>query len=277
MSIRLPQNACDAHCHVFGPPSHFPYDPQRPYTPDTAPKEQLMALHQRLGLDRAVIVQPACHGLDNSVTLDAIAASGGAYRGVALVGDDVDADHIAALHDGGIRGVRFNFVSHLGAPPSQIAFERIAELIAPFDWHVVLHLDAGDLKTVAPYLGPLHVPFVIDHMARINTAEGLDQEPFKRLLDLVSDPRAWIKISGADRVSADGAPYHDVIAFAQQLAAAAPTRTLWGSDWPHPNVKGPIPSEEVLLDLLWRIVPDTAAQRKILVENPDRLYRFEAL
>lgn len=231
-----------------------------------------MDLHRRLGIDRAVIVQPACHGFDNSVTLDAIAASGGNYRGIALVPETVTAAEIAALHRGGMRGVRFNFVRHLGAPPALAAFHRIVGLIAPHGWHVVLHLSADDLDAAAPYLHELVIPFVIDHMARISASRGLDQEPFRKLLDLAGDPRAWIKISGADRASAAGAPFHDAVPFAQKLVEVSPDRILWGTDWPHPNVRGPVPDDQVLRDLLPMIVPDKRILHRILVENPTRLY-----
>ena len=272
MSGALPIGACDSHCHIFGPAARFPFDPNRTYTPADAPKEALMALHRRLGIDRAVIVQPACHGFDNSVTLDAIAASGGNYRGIALVPATVTSAEIAALNQGGMRGVRFNFVSHLGTPPPLMDFQRIVDLIAPFGWHVALHLSADDLASVEPYLKPLQIPFVIDHMARISASSGIDQGPFRHLLDLAHDPRAWVKISGIDRASAAGAPFHDAVPFAQKLVEAVPERLLWGTDWPHPNVRGPVPDDQALRDLLPMIVADQRVLHQILVENPARLY-----
>ncbi len=272
MSGVLPTGACDSHCHIFGPAVRFPFDPNRTYTPADAPKEALMALHRSLGLDRAVIVQPACHGFDNSVTLDAIAASSGTYRGIALVPTNFTSGEITALNAGGMRGVRFNFVRRLGAPPTLADFQRIVDLIAPFGWHVALHLSADDLESVGPYLKGLKIPFVIDHMARINAASGLDQDPFRKLLDLAHDPRAWIKISGIDRASATGAPFHDAVPFAQKLVETVAERILWGTDWPHPNVRGPVPDDQALRDLLPVIVPDKQVLHQILVENPARLY-----
>ncbi len=274
MSGALPTGACDTHFHIFGPTSRFPYDDKRTYTPPEAPKEALMALHKRLGIDRGVIVQPGCHGFDNSVTLDAIATSHGAYRGIALVPTTVTKDEIAGLNRGGIRGVRFNFVKHLGAPPSLTDFRRVTDVIAPFGWHAVLHLSADDLETALPYLKPLEIPFVIDHLARINAAAGLDQAPFQKLLELTANPRAWVKISGMDRASAAGAPFHDVVPFAQKLVAAAPDRILWGTDWPHPNIKYPVPDDQGLVDLLSVAVPDAKARERILVDNPAQLYGF---
>jgi predicted TIM-barrel fold metal-dependent hydrolase len=276
MSGALPDGACDTHCHVFGPESLFPYDPKRISTPAEAPKEALFAMHRRYGLDRAVIVQPNLHGVDNRVTLDAIAASGNAYRGVALVPADVTGEMLQDLDAGGIRGVRFNFLKHLGLPPSEDAIRHIAERIAPLGWHILLHITPEHLETAWNYVRRLDVPFVIDHMARISTADGLDQPAFKLLLDIVADPRCWVKISGGDRASAAGAPFDDAIPFARALLEASPERTLWGTDWPHPNVKGPMPQETDLVALLHKIVPEKDRLQQVLVDNPDRLYRFHA-
>jgi len=274
VSDHFPARACDTHCHVFGPAARFPYDPQRTYTPEDAPREALFALHERLGIDRAVIVQPACHGFDNAVTLDAIAGAPGRYRGIALVPADVDAGMLAKLDAGGMRGVRFNFVPHLSAPPSIEAFRHIAGLIAPLGWHVVLHVSAGDLPGLARYLDGLPVPVVIDHMARIDVAGGVGQDAFATLLDFARDPNVWIKISGGDRASQTGAPYRDVIPSALAIVRAAPDRTLWGTDWPHPNVRGPVPDDAVLVELLHEMLPDAAQLRTVLVDNPERLYGF---
>ncbi len=273
MSGDLPQGACDSHCHVFGPAAEFPFDAGRTYTPADAPKSALFALHRKLGLDRAVIVHPGAHGFDNSVTLDAIAASGGSYRGVALVPETVTTEEIAALDAGGMRGVRFNFVAHLAPPPPMKGFRAIVERVAPFGWHVVMHLMANDVAAITPYIEDLSVPFVIDHMARIPAVMGVGSPPFQELLRLMKRPNAWVKISAADRIS-EGAPYTDAIPFARALVEAAPDRVLWGTDWPHPNIKGPVPDETELLALLRKIAPEPDLLRRILVDNPARLYRF---
>jgi predicted TIM-barrel fold metal-dependent hydrolase len=274
LSSALPRGACDAHCHVFGPAARFPFAAGRSYTPEDAPKEALMALHTRLGIDRAVIVQPAAHGFDNSVTLNAIAASGGRYRGVALVEGDVTQEELARLDAGGIRGVRFNFMPHLSAPPAVEVFQQIVERIAPLGWHVVLHIGADDLPMLDRYLPGLDIPVVIDHMARVSAQQGMDQPAFRQLLRLAKDPRAWIKISAADRASATGVPYDDVLPFMRALTEVVSDRLLWGTDWPHPNIKGPLPDETVLLDLLSRALGSSALLNRVLVENPARLYRF---
>ena len=271
-SYRAPPGACDAHCHVFGPASRFPYAPDRAYTPPDAPYEDLVRLHRVLGVERAVIVHASCHGSDMRVTLDAIARSGGAVRGVAVADPGVTDADLAALDAGGIRGVRFNFVKHLGGMPDMAFFDRVLAQVEPLGWHVVLHLDAEDVVELAPRIARIRVPFVIDHMGRVKAKNGLDQAPFRRLLELMRNPLAWVKICGAERVSSAGAPFRDAVPFARALVEAAPDRVLWGTDWPHPNIAGDMPNDGDLVDLLAEAVGDEALRRRVLVDNPARLY-----
>jgi predicted TIM-barrel fold metal-dependent hydrolase len=266
-----PPLACDAHCHVFGPAERFPYAPERRYTPPDAPKEKLAALHRHLGLERAVLVQASCHGRDNRAMLDAIATSGGKWRGVAMVGRDVTDGELERLHAGGVRGVRFNFVQHLGGAPDLDAVNGVLARIAPLGWHVVLHLDAEDIGTYRGFLDALRLPFVVDHMGRVAAAHGVDQAPFRQLLELMRNPLAWVKVSGAERVSSAGPPFHDAVPFAAALIEAAPDRVLWGTDFPHPNVKW-MPNDGELVNLFPRFCADEAVRRKVLVDNPTRLY-----
>ena len=266
-----PSGACDAHCHIFGPAAKFPYAPERRYTPPDSPKEKLRALHRHLGLSRAVLVQASCHGGDNRAMLDAIAWSGGAWRGVAMVGDDASENELRALHEGGVRGVRFNFVRHLGGAPDARMFERTLAMIAPLSWHVVLHFDAEDIESHADLFRRMRVPFVIDHMGRVDAGHGLDQRPFAMLLELMKNPLAWVKISGPERISATGKPFRDAMPFAAALVQAAPDRVLWGTDFPHPNVKV-MPNDGELVDLFAETVPDERLRKRILVDNPARLY-----
>jgi len=269
---RLMAGACDSHCHVFGPADKFPYAADRSYTPPDAPFQTIRHLHAWLGIERAVIVQASCHGSDNSAALDAIARSNGAYRGVAIVnGRESDAE-MARLHEGGIRGVRFNFVQHLGGTPDLDLFDRTIDRLAELGWHVVLHLDAEDILTHHERLNRIKVPFVIDHMGRVRASKGLEQAPFRQLLELLRNDLAWVKICGPERVSSQGAPFADAVPFAQALAAAAPDRTLWGTDWPHPNIAGDMPNDGALVDLFHAAITDEAARRAILVDNPTRLY-----
>ncbi|HKU89906.1 MAG TPA: amidohydrolase family protein [Steroidobacteraceae bacterium] len=269
----LPPGACDAHCHVFGPAARFPYAPDRSYTPPDAPVEQLRKLHAHLGISRAVIVHASCHGSDMAVTLDAIATSGDLYRGVAVVEDSITDRELQRLHDGGIRGIRFNFVKHLGGVPDLDVFHRLVARIKPLGWHVVLHFDAGDLLEQRELLARIDVPFIIDHMGRVKAAAGLEQKPFRALTDLYRDnSRAWIKISGAERVSVGKRPFLDAVPFAQALIAIDATRLLWGTDWPHPNISKDMPNDGELVDLLAEMCPDVRLRHQILVDNPTRMY-----
>ena len=272
----LPAGACDAHCHVFGPAFRFPYAPDRSYAPPDAPFEKLRELHAHLGIARAVIVHASCHGTDNRVTLDAIARSGGAYRGIANVDADITDRGLADLDAGGIRGIRFNFVKHLGGVPDLGLLDSMCKRIAPLGWHVVLHLGAEDILEHAPMLQKINIPFVIDHMGRVKAAEGIQQKPFRMLLDLFrGNPLAWVKVCGSDRVSAGKRPFHDAIPYARALIEAAPGRILWGTDWPHPNISKDMADDGELVDLLFEFADDPAIRQKILVDNPALLYGFE--
>jgi 2-pyrone-4,6-dicarboxylate lactonase len=269
-----PANACDAHCHIFGPGDRFPYATDRAYTPPDSGLEDFERLQSRLGLSRAVFVQASCHGTDNAAMVDAIQRGKGRYAGVAMIDDTFTDAQIGALHDVGVRGTRFNFVAHLGGAPELGEFWRIVYRVKKFGWHIVLHFDAKDLGRYADLLDHMPVPYVIDHMARVDASAGLEQEPFQQLLGLMADERAWVKISGAERLTADGPPpYDDVAPYAEALIAAAPDRVLWGTDWPHPNVRH-MPDDGDLVDLLATFAPDEATRHRILVTNPETLYDF---
>jgi len=273
----LPAGACDAHCHVFGPADRFPYAPDRSYTPPDAPFERLRALHDWLGLDRAVIVQASCHGDDNSAMLDAIARSEGRYLGVSIVNGSETDEQLADMNAGGVRAVRFNFVQHLGGAPDLEVFDKTIERLDGLGWHVVLHLDAQDILTYSDRIKRIKVPFVIDHMGRVQAAKGLDQEPFRALLELMRNPLAWVKVCGGERVSVGKRPFADAAPFAARLIEAAPDRVLWGTDWPHPNISKDMPNDGELVDLMLDFCPDPALRRKLLVENPEKLYGFKPL
>jgi predicted TIM-barrel fold metal-dependent hydrolase len=270
-SVKLPPGACDAHCHVFGPGDKFPYHPDRAYTPPDAGKETLRGLHDFLGIERAVIVHASCHGVWMDATLDAISTSGGKYRGTSVVSPDISDAELQRYHDGGIRAVRFNFVRHLESVPEPETVKRMADRLKPMGWHLVVHLDAQDTVELSPLLLSLPVPFVIDHMARVNASLGLDQPAFRQLLDLMKSELAWVKICGPERVSSAGPPFTDAVPFAQALIAAAPERVLWGTDFPHPNVKN-MPNDGHLVNLLGQMAPDPAVLKQIVVDNPTRLY-----
>jgi predicted TIM-barrel fold metal-dependent hydrolase len=271
---RAPAGACDAHCHIFGPGDVFPYSENRAYTPPDAPYDALVRLHGVLGLERAVIVHASCHGSDMRVTLDGIARAGPSrMRGVAVVDPGVTDRALEDLYAGGIRGVRFNFVRHLGGMPDMAFFDRVLAQVVPLGWHVVLHLDAVDIEEMAPRIAAIRTPFVVDHMGRVKAGAGVEQPAFRALLDLMRNDLAWVKICGMERVSTAGAPFRDALPFARSLAAAAPGRVLWGTDWPHPNIARDMPNDGDLLDLLAEALDgDAAMLRRVLVDNPNVLY-----
>ena len=276
-TFRAPPGACDAHCHIFGPGDRYPYAPDRTYTPPDAPLSRFKELQAILGLERAVLVNASCHGVDNTVIVDAIAQSGGKYRGVANADDTFTDKDFETLHAQGFRGVRFNFVKHLGGVPDMGEFDRVVARVKPLGWHVDLHFDAVDIPSSADFINNLPVPFIIDHMGRVPTKNGLDQPPFQALLQLAkNNEKCWVKISGAERISSNGPPFTDAAPFAQELIKVAPDRLLWGTDWPHPNIAKYMPNDGDLVDLLPLFTSDPATQQQILVENPHRLYQFGA-
>ena len=268
----LPRGACDTHVHIWGPFDRFPLNKGAPYTPPERTRDDLVALHERLGIDRAVIVQTTVYKADNRAMLDGIAQSNGRWRGVALIDESFDDAAFRALHEGGVRGVRFGFVKHLGSVPDLALVRRTAARIAPMGWHLVLHLDAGNIPDFLDFFGEFSLPVVVDHMGRVPVRDGLDQTPFRLLLELLKRPNWWVKVSGAERISETGPPFADAVPFAQRLIAAAPDRVLWGTDWPHPNVRWE-PDEADLVDLLPSFA-DAAALQQVLVDNPARLYGF---
>jgi 2-pyrone-4,6-dicarboxylate lactonase len=274
-ALALPPLACDAHCHVFGPGDRFPYAPERAYTPPDAPLEKFAALQERLGLERAVFVQASCHGTDNSAMLDALRRGNGRYAGVAMIDPSSTDAQIDELHEAGVRGTRFNFVAHLGGAPDLDEFWSVVHRVARRGWHIVLHFDAIDIPQYRGLLHDMPCPYVIDHMGRVPVTGGVEQEPFQLLLELMtSDDRAWVKVSGAERLTADGAaPYDDVVPFARLLIDSAPDRVLWGTDWPHPNVRV-MPDDGDLVDVLADFAPEPALRHQILVTNPETLYDF---
>jgi predicted TIM-barrel fold metal-dependent hydrolase len=272
---KAPTGACDAHCHVFGPGDVFPYAPTRRYTPPDSPKEKLRELHDRLGIERAVIVHASCHGTDNRVTLDAIATSGGRYLGVCNADESFTEKQFDELHAGGMRGVRFNFVKHLGGPPDLDRMRRIIAKAEHLPWHVELHFDAKDLLEYEQVLDDIPLPVVLDHMGRTPVADGIDQAPFQSLLGkLAGSDKLWVKVSGSERISAAGPPFTDSVPFAKACITAAPDRVIWGTDWPHPNVTI-MPNDGDLVDLIPLMAPDPETQQKLLVDNPARLFGFQ--
>ena len=272
--FRPPAGAVDAHCHVFGPGDVFPYAPERKYTPCDAPKEKLYALRDFLGFERNVVVQATCHGNDNRALVDALVHSGGLARGVASVGRDVTDDELRALHAAGVRGTRFNFVKRLVDFTPRDVLSEIAQRIAPLGWHVVVYFEAQDLPELYDFFTSLPTTVVVDHMGRPDVAKPVDGPEFQRFVGLLRDhPNIWSKVSCPERLSQSGPPrYDDVVPFARHLVEHFPDRVLWGTDWPHPNMKSHMPDDGALVDVIPRIAPTAVLQRQLLVDNPMRLY-----
>lgn len=270
---KVPPLACDAHCHVFGPHEIFPYSDKASYWPPDADKHALKRLHDKLGIERAVLVQASCHGIDNRAMLDAIKSSQGAYRGVCIANDSFSENDFQDLHDGGVRGVRFNFVKHLGGAPNLESMKTVLARVKPLGWHLVIHVNAEDVITYAEFFDALDMDIVVDHMGRVPTTEGVGQQAYKILLERMARDNWWMKVCGSERISM-GPPFYDAVPFAQGFIELAPDRILWGTDYPHPNIKKYMPNDADLLDLVPLIARDPAIQKKILVDNPARLYGF---
>jgi 2-pyrone-4,6-dicarboxylate lactonase len=269
-----PPGAVDAHCHVFGPGDVFPYAPTRKYTPCDGSKDQLWALRDHLGFTRNVIVQATCHGADNRAMLDAIAHSDGRARGVATVKRDVSADELRRLHEGGVRGVRFNFVKRLVDRLDPDELSEIAEKIAPLGWHIVIYFEAAELEELQDFFLQLPAPLVVDHMGTPQVGDGADGPLFDRFMAFMAAREdIWCKVTCPERLSKEGPPFYaDVIPFGRRVVEAFPDRVLWGTDWPHPNMKTHTPDEGQLVDFIPHIAPTAELQRKLLVDNPMRLY-----
>lgn len=275
-AFKAPPKSCDAHCHVFGPKHLFPYHPTSTYEPPDAGKDRLKQLHAKLGIERAVIVQASCHGPDNRAMLDAIATSHGAYKGVCIARDTFTDADFHQLHEGGVRGVRFNFVTHLGGTPKLDAMTRILARVKPLGWHLIIHVNAEDLVKFEDFFAKIDMEILVDHMGRVPCDLGTTQPAFQILKRCMQRPNWWCKICGAERISRAGPPFHDAVPFARELIALAPDRILWGTDFPHPNISRWMPNDGDLLDLVPRFTDnDSTLQRQILVDNPARLYRFE--
>ena len=280
-SLALPVGAVDAHCHVFGPGDVFPYAPERKYTPCDASKEQLFALRDHLGFARNVIVQATCHGKDNRALVDALLSSDGKARGVATVGVDISTEEIQALHDAGVRGVRFNFVKRLVDFMPKADLEAIAAKIAPFGWHIVIYFEAPDLPELWDFFTNLPTTVVVDHMGRPDVSKSVDGEEFNLFVKLMAEhPNIWSKLSCPERLSKTGPKalngeknaYQDVAPFARRLMQLFPERVLWGTDWPHPNLKDHMPDDGLLVEYIAHIAPTAAERQQLLVDNPMRLY-----
>ena len=273
-TFRVPAHAVDAHCHVFGPGDRFPYAAERKYTPCDAPKEKLWALRDFLGFERNVIVQATCHGHDNRALCDALENSEGHARGVASVRADVSDRELEMLHRSGVRGARFNFVRRLVDARPEREYLDLARRLADFGWHVVVYFEAADLPERFEFFANLPTPLVVDHMGRPDVSKDPHGEEFELFLELMREHGdTWCKVSCPERLSRTGPPgYVDVIPFARRVVEKFPDRVLWGTDWPHPNMQTHMPDDGLLVDFIPNIATTKDLQRKLLVDNPMRLY-----
>ncbi len=279
--FQLPAGSVDAHCHVFGPGSEFAYAPERKYTPCDASKQQLFALRDHLGFTRNVIVQATCHGADNRALVDACRSSEGRARGVATVKRSVTDHELQTLHAAGVRGVRFNFVKRLVDFTPQDELLEIATRIKPLGWHVVIYFEAVDLPQLWSFFTALPTIVVVDHMGRPDVSQAIDGPEFSLFLRFMREHNnVWSKVSCPERLSITGpkavngeqAAYQDVVPFARRVVQEFPDRVLWGTDWPHPNLKDHMPDDGLLVDFIPHIAPTVELQKKLLVDNPMRLY-----
>jgi len=273
-AFRAPAGAVDAHCHVFGPEAQFPFAPERKYTPCDASRDQLFALRDFLGFERNVIVQATCHGNDNRALVDALRHANDRARGVASVARGVSDADLREMHAAGVRGTRFNFVRRLVDFTPREVLAEIAQRIAPLGWHVVVYFEAQDLPELWEFFTALPTDVVVDHMGRPDVTRPVEGPEFERFLRLMREHRnIWSKVSCPERLSKSGPPgYDDVVPFARRLVEAFPDRVLWGTDWPHPNMKSHMPDDGKLVDYIPRIATTPELQRKLLVDNPMRLY-----
>jgi 2-pyrone-4,6-dicarboxylate lactonase len=267
-----PPGAVDAHCHVFGPMAQFPFSAKAKYLPEDAGPEKLFALRDHLGFAKNVIVQASCHGTDNSATLNAIAKSGGKARGVAVVDPAISEEELAKLHEGGMRGIRFNFLKRLVDNAPKDKFLEVSRRL-PEGWHVVIYFEADILDDLRPFIDAIPVPLVIDHMGRPDVTQGPDGPDmcaFRRLLN--SRPDIHFKPTCPDRLDPGGDPWNAFAEAVRPLVEDYPDRCIWGTDWPHPNQQDVLPDDGHLVDMIPRIAPTAELQRKLLVVNPERLY-----
>jgi 2-pyrone-4,6-dicarboxylate lactonase len=269
----LPGGAVDAHCHVFGPSPEFPFAPERKYTPCNASKDDLFALRDHLGFSRNVIVQATCHGKDNSAMVDACRAGGDLARGIASVGADITHKELAEMHDAGVRGVRFNFVKRLVDATPKEAFIAIADKIQEFGWSIVVYFEATDLEELEPFLKQLPGIVVVDHLGRPDVTKGVNHPDFTRFIDFMTkNENIWTKVTCPERLTTTGASYDEVVPYYQAIVDRFEDRVLWGTDWPHPNMKSHMPDDGALVDYIPRIARTQEQIHKLLVTNPMRLY-----
>jgi 2-pyrone-4,6-dicarboxylate lactonase len=274
--VAVPAGAWDCHAHVFGPGGRYPFIPHGLYAPADALPHEFRHMLDVLGLERGVLVQPSIYGTDNRAMLDALALDPERLRGIAVLPFDAGADEVERLHAQGVRGVRCNIVDlkfDKGVLPLD-GLRALAERIARFGWHVEFLMHVNEFPDLDRQLAGFPVELVFGHLGYVPTGEGTDTAGFRALLNLMRDGKAWVKLTAPYRLTRSALPYPDVEPFARMLVDTAPERLLWGSDWPHTFIKSAMPNDGDLFDLFALWVPDEDTRRRILVDNPTRLYGF---
>ena len=272
MGWKLPTCACDCHAHVYGPFVDYPLPTEVPFNPPQASIEALEKLWEDFGIERGVIVQGVAYGQDHRALLAAIRRAPQNRCGVALVGPDTADAVLDQLQTSGVRGARMNFVRHLGNGFDETHCRQLVRRIEPFGWHLEVHVDADDLERLQRFVQESSVNVVIDHIGRVDATRGLNQAPIRALLKLICNPHCWVKLSGADRLAKQGV-LETAVAFARAVIETAPDRVVWGTDWPHVNLDHSY-GDEALFSLLPEIAPDDLSRKRLLVDNPARLYGF---
>ncbi len=276
----LPSLACDSHMHIFD--RRFAPSPHWPRTPPDAPVAAYRRLQQRLGTSRAVVVTPSTYGTDNACTLDALDQLGEGARGVAVVGQDISAAELSRLAARRVRGLRVNFVSPQSwGETTPDMLDNLARQVAVHPdccgWHIQVFAQPAQIVAMAPLLRELPLPLVIDHLGRIDPAEGTAASAYGVLRGLLDGGHTWVKLSGAYmRSAAQGPGYADMLPLGRALVQAAPERLVWGSDWPHTTEAPGSVDDAALVELLRAWAGSDDAMDAILVDNPARLYGFGA-
>jgi predicted TIM-barrel fold metal-dependent hydrolase len=271
-----PPGTCDTHFHVFGPPHLIPYREDRPYTPPSAPIEHYLGMASVVGIERGVMAQPVVHGFDNRQLFHTLARGEGRLRAFVRNNPDLTAPDLRKLHDAGVRGMRFSFAEALqGHFDEKQLFELVAR-IEPLHWILDFHIDPDDIVAHAEVLRRLPLPVIIDHFGTVITRKGIHAPALRTLLDLAGENHIWVKFAAHDRALARGARFEDIVSVSHALIARSPDRLIWGTDWPHPYVyeHGKMPNDGDLMNMMLDFAPDETVRRRILADNPARLFQF---
>ncbi len=272
-AVAFPPGACDCHSHVFGPQSRYPFAPNAAYIAPDSTTEDYVRMLKTIGCERAVIVQPSVYATDNRAMLDALRSGLFPFRGVAVVRGDITDRELQTMHEAGVRGIRVNLSSKTPGMTLDEA-KRMVPRLKALGWHIQFFLDLKTMEDADEVLGAIDITIVIDHFGRVNSREGVQGAAFQRLLRLVRRPNCWAKLIGPYFLASEPPFFPDVTPLARAVVAAAPDRVVWGTDWPHPSPHGTMPNDGDLADMLGQWVPDEAQRRRVLVDNPARLYAF---